>query len=113
MKEKILVFIIGVLVGAIVATSACLIYQKKNPTTTQNETNTQVIEKREGGTRRGGEMSNGEIPPEMPNGETIPEMPDGETPPEMQNVERNEKKQNTDNQASRQHKNKTEADQTE
>ena len=71
MKNKILTFIIEVLVGAIIATSGFLIYQKIN--------------------------NNREIPngfrQEMTNrgdGETPPERPDGGTRPEMQNTTSNQ-----------------------
>ena len=60
MKNKILPFIIGVLVGAIIATAGFLVYEKTN---TNNET------------------SNFERPREMMNhgdGETPPDRPDGE-----------------------------------
>ena len=59
MKKKILPFIIGVLVGVIIATAGFLIYEKTN----NNET------------------SNFERPREMMNhrdGETPPDRPDGE-----------------------------------
>ncbi len=60
MKNKILPFVIGVLIGAIIATAGFLIYEKTN---TNNK-----IPNRE----RTGEMMNrgdGEIPPDRPNGE--------------------------------------------
>ena len=71
MKNKILTFIIGVLVGAIITTTGFLIYEKVN-----NNSNS---------------MPRGERPQMMEgeNGETPPEKPDGEqeqndgTPPEM------------------------------
>lgn len=72
MKNKILTFIIGVLVGAIITTAGFLIYEKVN-----NNSNS---------------MPNGERPQMMEgeNGGTPPEKPDGETgqnnngtPPEM------------------------------
>ena len=60
MKNKILPFISGVLVGAIIATAGFLIYEKTN---TNN-----IMPDRE----RAGEMMNrgdGEIPPDRPDGE--------------------------------------------
>ncbi len=71
MKNKILTFIIGVLVGAIITTAGFLIYEKVN-----NNRNS---------------MPSGERPQMMEgeNGETPPEKPDGEqeqndgTPSEM------------------------------
>ncbi len=71
MKDKILTFIIGVLVGAIITTSGFLVYEKLNTNKS--------------------DMPNGERPQmmEKQNGETPPEKPDGDqgqmggTPPEM------------------------------
>ena len=60
MKNKILPFVIGILVGAIIATVGFLIYEKNN---TNN-----MMPNRE----RIGEMMNrgdGEIPPDRPDGE--------------------------------------------
>ena len=59
MKNKILPFVIGVLVGAIIATAGFLIYEK---------TNTKMLPNRE----RAGEMMNrgdGETPPDRPEGD--------------------------------------------
>ena len=62
MKDKILVFIIGLLIGAVVTASGFLVYEKnnKNTTQTQNQTQTQ---------RQMMERPNGETPPEKPDGE--------------------------------------------
>lgn len=59
MKNKILTFIIGVLIGAIITTGFFLIYEKVN---------------------NNNSMPNGERPQmmKMENGETPPEKPDGE-----------------------------------
>ena len=60
MKNKILTFVIGILVGAIITTAGFLIYEKTN---TNNK-----IPNRE----RTGEMMNrrdGEFPPDRPDGE--------------------------------------------
>lgn len=64
MKNKILIFIIGVLVGAIIATIGFYIYKIN---TTNQETNRP-------------EMMNMGTPPNMSNGEmgNPPERPDGE-----------------------------------
>lgn len=71
MKNKILTFIIGVLVGAIITTAGFLIYEKVN-----NNSNPMP-----GGERpQMMEGENGETPPEKPDGEQ--EQNDG-TPPEM------------------------------
>ena len=71
MKDKILVFIIGLLIGAVVTASGFLVYEKNNKNTAQNQTQNQ------------GQMM------ERPNGETPPEMPDGQTPPEKPDGENN------------------------
>lgn len=72
MKDKILVFIIGLLIGAVVTVSGFLVYEKNNKNTTQtqnqNQTQGQMMER-----------TDGERPPEIPNGEdndeTRPEPP--------------------------------------
>ena len=70
MKDKILVFIIGLLIGAVVTASGFLVYEKsnKNTTQTQNQTQGKIMER-----------DNGETPPEKTDGEnnngTRPEPP--------------------------------------
>ena len=73
MKDKIIIFIIGILLGAVISTGAFYIY---TATKGSNECNNPQM--------------NGGQPPEMPNGENgqggqPPEKPDGENgqPPEM------------------------------
>ena len=73
LKDKIIIFIIGLLVGAVIATGAFFIYSK----TTCNTTNNSQMQ-----------MPGGN-PPSMPSGENSengqpPEKPDGENgqPPE-------------------------------
>ncbi len=73
MKDKIIIFIIGVLVGAVLSTGAFYIYT----TTKGNDCSNNM------------EMNGGQ-PPEMPNGQNgqngqPPEMPSGQNgqPPEM------------------------------
>ena len=68
MKDKILVFLIGLLLGAVLTSAGFLIYEKNNTSNTQNNEQTQMMERPEGG------MPNGE----RPDGETPPEKPDGE-----------------------------------
>ena len=82
MKDKILVFIIGLLIGAVITASGFLIYEKNNQNTTQvqNQEKMQMMERPDGETPP--ERPDGETPPERPDGETPPERPDGETPPE-------------------------------
>ena len=68
-KEKILLFIIGVLVGAVISTAAFLVYTKTlGASSNTNDSSRQMP----GGT-----------PPEMPSGENN----QGGTPPEMSNDE--------------------------
>ena len=89
MKEKIFMFIIGLLVGAILATGGFYIYHKNNKNVSAEnttETNTEQFEKRGGkGDRMQGDFD-GEEPPEMPDGEK-PELPDGEELPSMEGDE--------------------------
>ena len=74
MKNKILILIIGILIGAIVTTSAFLIYNK---TLAKNSNGQEMIQMNEN--RKSGPSSNGNMgePPSMPNqnGGTPPEMP--------------------------------------
>ena len=65
MKNKILIFIIGVLVGAIIATAGFLIYEKTN---TNKMPNREMTEERMN-------HRNGEFPSDRPDGEN------GEEPP--------------------------------
>ena len=70
MKDKVFIFIIGVLVGAVISTGAFYIYTMSNSYDCSNA-NTQM---------------NGGTPPEMPSGQNgqPPEMPSGQNgqPPE-------------------------------
>ncbi len=81
-------FVIGVLVGAVLATGAFFIYTKVNPT--NNSVTTNQTQNLPGGNPP--DMQNGERP-EM-NGEQPPELPDGEKP-EM-NGEQPSKKSNSE-----------------
>ena len=74
MKNKILIFVIGLLVGAVIATGVFYIYTIKNNNCANN---TQMP----AGERP--EMPSGQIP-QMPNGER-PEMPNGEPPEKPSN----------------------------
>ena len=83
MKEKIIIFVIGVLFGAVISTGAFYLYTKSTNNCNCSNQNTQM---------------NGGQPPEMPNGEKPegepPEKPDGENgqePPEKQNDDTNQK----------------------
>ena len=69
MKDKILVFMMGMLVGAIITASAFLVYQKVQKNTNQMPSGEQMqmMERPDGNS----------LPPAMPNGETQPEKPSG------------------------------------
>ena len=84
-KEKIILFVIGVLVGAVISTAAFLVYTKTLGASSDNSSSSQQM------------PGGGGAPPEMPSGEdgqstqggTPPEKPSGEssqsetgTPPE-------------------------------
>ena len=108
MKDKIMIFVIGLLVGAIIATGACIIYNK----TTANKCSNNAVEKQNingnqrpemGGERPG--LENGQ-PPEMPSDGQMPEM-NGEEPPALPEGENetSEKSTTTDKQSQKQNKN--------
>lgn len=65
-KERIILFTIGLLTGAVIATAAFFIYVNVAGVGTGNS-------------NQSAQMPDG-TPPEMPEGETPPEMPEGETP---------------------------------
>ena len=69
MKDKILVFIIGLLVGAVITASGFLIYQNTNKDTNQTTSGEQMqMMERPDGNNAPLEMPNGETPPEKPSG---------------------------------------------
>lgn len=74
MKNKILILIIGILIGAVVTSTIFYIYQKNNTNTNGGP-----------GFSENGEMTNGgndQTPPDKPSGDnsqTPPEKPSGET----------------------------------
>lgn len=68
MKDKILVFIIGLLVGAVITASGFLIYQNVNKNTKQMPSGEQMQMM---------EKPDGQEPPEMPNGDTSSEKSNG------------------------------------
>ena len=77
MKDKILVFAIGLLLGAVLTSAGFLIYEKNNSSSTQNSEQTQMMGRPEGGMPNG-ERPDGQIPPEKPDGDvdgTRPELP--------------------------------------
>ena len=63
MKDKIIIFVIGLLVGAIISTGSIYFYTLANSSNNNNDSRVQM---------------NGGTPPSMPNGENG-------TPPEMTN----------------------------
>ena len=82
-KEKILLFIIGVLVGAVISTAAFFVYTKTLGTSSNTNDSSRQMP---GGTppeMPSGQNNQGGTPPEMPNGENN----QGSTPPEMSNDE--------------------------
>ena len=83
MKDKVLMFIIGFLVGAIITTCGFLIYEKtKSKNSVDNkfprDNMPQMME-------RNGNMENRPTPPQMQEGEETPQMQEGEEPPQMPN----------------------------
>lgn len=74
-KDKICFFIVGLLLGAVIASAASLIYINLN-----SRNNTSM------GPGNPPSITDGGTPPEMPEGE----MPEGETPPEMPSDDRQE-----------------------
>ena len=73
MKGKILPFIIGLLVGAIIATGGFLIYQKNNKHQGPGKMNGQRPQMMQ---RQDANSTDGNTPPALPNGE----QPSGEAP---------------------------------
>lgn len=83
MKGKILPFIIGLLVGAIIATGGFLIYQKNNKHQgpgRMNDQRPQMVQRQYGNSTDGkstnANSTDGNTPPALPNGE----KPNGEAP---------------------------------
>ena len=74
MKDKILYLIIGILIGAIVTTSAFLIYNK---TLEKNSNQSEMMQMKEDGQMQPPSNGNMGEPPSMPNqnGGTPPEKP--------------------------------------
>ena len=108
-KDKVILFVIGVLVGAVLATAAFFIYVKVAGVGVDGGEQSMQMPGGDGGTppeMPSGEMPDGEggTPPEMPSGEmpdgeggTPPELPDGEsgTPPEKPEGESEQSDQNS------------------
>ena len=67
MKEKIIIFIIGLLLGAIIATGSILVFDSvtnKNSNTNNNDRTQMPFDNRGNGQ---GRMNNNGQPPELPN----------------------------------------------
>ena len=80
MKDKIIIFIIGLLVGAVITASGFLVYEKIN----QNNNQTSSVEE-----MRMMERPDGETPPEKPSGmESNEDRPE---PPSKNNSNTNNK----------------------
>ena len=76
MKNKVLIFIIGVLVGAIIATLGFYLFYKNDNKNVGGDNTHQMMRGRDSNGMPEGE------PPELPDGENSGEMPEGE-PPEL------------------------------
>lgn len=93
MKDKILMFIIGVLVGAIIA-SACFFFYAKNITSQSNQQGMgQPPQMSQNGNSTG--MPSG-TPPQMPNGNNNSDT-NGTTPPALPSNDGNGQQANTQN----------------
>lgn len=75
-KEKIILFVIGVLVGAVISTAAFFVYAKTLGTSSNTSGSSSQ------------QMPGGGTPPEMPSGENGPNSQGG-TPPEKPSDENN------------------------
>ncbi|MBO7657067.1 hypothetical protein J6S55_00225 [Candidatus Saccharibacteria bacterium] len=73
-KEKIILFVIGVLLGAVISTAAFFVYTKTLGTSNSSSTS--------------GQMQGGGTPPEMPSGDNSGNGQGG-TPPEKPSEENN------------------------
>ena len=67
MKDKIMFLIIGILIGAIIATAGFLIYSKS---VKSNSTQPEMMQMNGNGQMMQSENDNMEEPPEKPNGDT-------------------------------------------
>ena len=72
-KEKIILFVIGVLLGAVISTAAFFVYTKTLGTSNSSSTS--------------GQMQGGGTPPEMPSGSNSGSNQGGGTPPEKPSEE--------------------------
>lgn len=91
MKDKILIFIIGILLGAIITTAGFLIYNKTIAKNSNQEETTQMNQNSNG---QMGEPPSGDMqePPEKPNGDNNEGAPSGNSqePPAKPNGDNGE-----------------------
>ena len=93
MKDKVLVFIIGFLVGAIVATGGFMIYNKvKKPNNMRGEFFEQNMDKMKPG--EFGEFNGENMPPEKPEGKDFDKKQDEQTDLDKKLIEENKNTSN-------------------
>ena len=68
MKDKILLFVIGVLVGAVISTGAFFVYAKATTTCNTNSNNQMLMPGGNPPSMQNGQSGQNGQPPEMPNG---------------------------------------------
>ena len=68
MKDKILLFVIGVLVGAVISTGAFFAYTKATTTCNTNSNNQMQMPEGNPPSMQNGQSGQNGQPPEMPNG---------------------------------------------
>ena len=68
MKDKILLFVIGVLVGAVISTGAFFVYTKATTTCNTNSNNQIGMPGGNPPSMQNGQSGQNDGPPEMPNG---------------------------------------------
>ena len=68
MKDKILLFVIGVLVGAVISTGAFFVYTKATTTCNTNSNNQMQMPGGNPPSMQDGQSGQNGQPPEMPNG---------------------------------------------
>ena len=97
-KVKVCFFIVGLLLGGVIASAAFLIYTNVTGSNSANTSQENMGPGMKGGTPP--EMPDGSTPPDMSDGGTPPEMPDGSTPPDMSDGSSESTSQSTDSQSS-------------
>ena len=95
MKDKVLVFIIGFLVGAIVATGGFIIYNKvKKPNNMRNEFFEENMDKMKMKPGEFGEFNEGNMPPEKPEDKDFNKKQSEETNTDQKSTEENKNTSN-------------------